>query len=200
MTYWCMKLYEALKNNHVGNDDFEEAFNDLTKEFHSALIQLFESVFGRFKQVEVITYVANTVTGHTEDPSENICYTLLSRLIKQVPINEFISMDGVYPLLRGMPKPIHEAAYDILHQYIPMQQEQISIEAALAGEDDEFAPQLTPELLSLLLETPSVEKVEDLVLEGNGTGESTEDTLRGCFLAWRLIFDHFEMAVSVQAK
>ena len=105
-------------------------------------------------------------------------------------------MDGVYPLLRGMPKPIQETAYGILHQYIPMQQEQISIEAALAGEDDEFAPQVAFELLSLVMETPSAEKLEEIVFDRTALGELAEESVRGCFLAWRLIFGHFGNAVS----
>lgn len=105
-------------------------------------------------------------------------------------------MDGIYPLLRGMPKPVQETAYEILHQYIPMQQEQISIEAALAGEDDEFSPQVAFELLSLVMETPSAEKLEEIVIDGKELGELGEESVRGCFLAWRLIFGHFENAVS----
>ncbi|KAF8475940.1 hypothetical protein BDZ91DRAFT_649678 [Kalaharituber pfeilii] len=193
MTYWSMKLYETLKSSHTGNDDFEDAFKDHQKKLHSTLIQLFESVFGDSYTTDY-SLSSNTVIGPTDDPSENICYQLLARLVQEIPVREFKSMDGIYPLLRKMPKPIHEAAYKILHEYIPMQQEQISIDAALAGEDDEFQPQLTPELLSLVLETPSADKMEDLLLEASPVGELVEEAIRGCFLAWRLIFDHFEKA------
>lgn len=174
MTYWCMKLYDILKTNYKDNDDYEEAFYKYEKELHKVLIQLFESV-----------------QTPTEDPAENICYTLLARLVREIPVDEFKSMDAIYPLLRGMPKPIQETAYEIVHQYIQMQQEQISIEAALAREDDEFAPQVTFELLSLVMETPSAEKLEELVFDGMALGELAEESIRGCFLAWRLIFCHF---------
>lgn len=108
-------------------------------------------------------------------------------------MDEFPSMEGIYPLLRGAPKSIQERAYEILHQYIPKQQEDISVEAALASEEDEFTPQLAPELLSLVLETPSNDLLEDLIFDGR-QGETIND-VRGCFLAWRLIFDHFQNAV-----
>jgi len=104
-------------------------------------------------------------------------------------------MDGIYPLLRCTPKPTQETAYEILHQYTPLQQEQVSIEAALAGEDDEFAPQIAFELLSLVMETPSAEKLEGIMFDEEALGELTEESVRGCFLAWRLVFDHFTNAV-----
>lgn len=104
-------------------------------------------------------------------------------------------MDEIYPLLGGMLRPIQETAYEILNQYIPLQQEQISIEVALAREDDDFAPQLAPELLSLVLDTPTAEKLEDLIFDGNLAGEFTEEPIRSFSLAWRLIFKHFEKAV-----
>ena len=122
-----------------------------------------------------------------------MCYSLLAQLVQEIPVDEFSSMEGIYPLLRGAPKPIQERAYEILHQYIPKQQEDISIEAALAGEEDEFTPQLAPELLSLVLETPSSDTLEDVIFDGR-QGEIIND-IRGCFLAWRLIFDHFPKAV-----
>ena len=189
MTYWCMRLYETLGTygGEYGNE-----FMKWRKQFQAILIHLFTSVGGQLLHPSIHTD-CNTSLGYTEGSPGNICFSLLAQLVKEIPVDEFSTMEGVYPLLRGAPKPIQERAYEILHQHIPMQQEEISVEAALAREEDEFTPQLAPELLSLVLETPSNDLLEDLIFGGR-QGE-TINGVRGCLLAWRLIFDHFQKAV-----
>lgn len=85
---------------------------------------------------------------------------------------------------------IQEAVYDILHRMVPAGQEQVSIDAALAKDDDTNI-QLPPELLSIIMDAPHVSQTSVHV-----PGELPLD-LRGYLLSWILIFDHFQNSVSI---
>lgn len=88
------------------------------------------------------------------------------------------------------------AAFEILHQWIPLAQENISLEAALGNlsvdePGSENSIQLPLELLSILMEAPSARELE----ESSILKRSMPVELRGYLLTWVLIFDHFEKAV-----
>jgi hypothetical protein len=85
-------------------------------------------------------------------------------------------------------RPIQKAAFDILHQYIPTQQEQLSVDVALSA-DLASSLQLPAEILSLVIEAP--ELPDDHEIE---TANEMPIAVRGYLLSWILIFDHFENA------
>lgn len=77
MVYWCMKLYETLKTNYEGNDDYEGAYYKYKKEFHKALIQLFESVQGRLVYLVSLKGIKLTLTQVTQKTLQKM-YAILS--------------------------------------------------------------------------------------------------------------------------
>lgn len=97
----------------------------------------------------------------------------------------------VYPLLGTQSRPIQKAAFGILHQWIPSQQEQISVDVALSG-DAASSLRLPPEILSLVIDTPEV--LEEVDVE---FAIEIPLPVKGYLLSWILVFDHFENAVSI---
>ena len=93
--------------------------------------------------------------------------------------------EELYPLLYVESQPVQQTAFDILHKQIPAAQEQISIDAAL----EKTTARLPEELLSLILDAPTVAMLEDANLERN-----VPLPLRGYLLSWLLVFDHLEHA------
>jgi hypothetical protein len=85
-------------------------------------------------------------------------------------------------------RPIQKVAFEILHQYIPTQQEQLSVDVALSA-DLASSLQLPAEILSLVIEAP--ELPDDYEIEAVN---EIPIAVRGYLLSWILIFDHFENA------
>ena len=81
---------------------------------------------------------------------------------------------------------LQEAAYNILQDKIPIQQEQISLEAALS---DTFAAKLPDQLLSLIL-APPISDLNDAV----SFRREIPPPRRTYLLGWVLIFDHWKNA------
>jgi hypothetical protein len=77
---------------------------------------------------------------------------------------------------------IQQAAFDLIHKQIPAAQENISFDAALENK----TAQLPDELLSLILEAPTLDSLADESFE-----RSMPRSLQGYLFSWRLLFDHF---------
>lgn len=97
-------------------------------------------------------------------------------------------MNKAFPLLTAHSRVVQRAAYIVLHRYIPEVQEQVSLDVALSN----TSIRLPDELLSLLLESPTMESIsasfgEDRMWTG----------LRSYLLSWKVVFDHFTNAVSL---
>ncbi|KAF2011902.1 hypothetical protein BU24DRAFT_495013 [Aaosphaeria arxii CBS 175.79] len=110
---------------------------------------------------------------------------VLARQISKVPFEHLESTEELFPLLYVESQPVQQSAFDILHKQIPALQEQISIDAAL----DKSTARLPEELLSLILEAPTVAALADADFE-----RSIPLPLRGYLLSWLLVFDHLEHA------
>lgn len=91
----------------------------------------------------------------------------------------------MFPLLTAHSRTVQRTAYTLLHRYVPQSQEQVSFDVALS----KAAVSLPDELLSLLLETPSM----DLVLRSYGD-DRTWTGIRSYLLSWKIVFDHFTNA------
>jgi hypothetical protein len=116
---------------------------------------------------------------------------VLARQIAKIPLEHLDSTEELYPLLYVESQPVQQAAFNILHKQIPASQEQISIDAALS----KSAPRLPEELLSLIIEAPTV-----AALAGANFERSVPLALRGYLLSWLLVFDHLEHAVSLYIR
>lgn len=114
---------------------------------------------------------------------------LLTRQLLKSPANSINRIDAkvLYPLLTCKSSHIPHAAFHLLHRKIPAEQEQVSLEAVLAKTDDSRLPE---ELISLILEPPTLERTEHTY---SSTGLPV-DFGRSYLLGWKLVFDHWSNA------
>jgi hypothetical protein len=110
---------------------------------------------------------------------------VLARQIAKVPLKRLESAEDLFPLLYVESQPVQQAAFNILHKQIPATQEQVSIDAAL----EKTKPRLPEELLSLVLESPTLSALSEADFE-----RSVPLPLRGYLLSWLLVFDHLSHA------
>lgn len=120
-----------------------------------------------------------------------IVNTQIARQLRDFDVTLVADPGPVYPLLGTQSRPIQKAAFDILHRWIPSQQEQISVDVALSG-DAASSLQLPPEILSLVIDTPEAPEEVDVEF-----ANEIPPAVKGYLLSWILVFDHFENAVSV---
>ena len=111
---------------------------------------------------------------------------VLARQIVTVPLEHLESAGDIFPLLYVESQYVQQSAFDILNKQIPAAQEQISIDAAL----EKTTARLPEELLSLILEAPTVAGLAEADFERN-----IPLPLRGYLLSWLLVFDHLTYAV-----
>lgn len=109
----------------------------------------------------------------------------LAVLIISTPMKRLQDMSELFSLLDSNCESIQQAAYYLLHKYIPRQQEQVSVNAAL----DKKAARLPDELLSLILQNPAAAGFADT------SYDDILHLLRGYLFSWVLVFDHFQSAV-----
>lgn len=81
---------------------------------------------------------------------------------------------------------LQEAAYKLLHDYIPSVQEEQSVEKALSKE---YRGTLPEELLSLILAPPPMSVLAEARFD-----RTVPSSLRSYLLSWKLIFDHWTHA------
>lgn len=173
VVFATLKLFQTLRSLRRENDDIEDAWNNSTVPLYGGLIDLLRS---------------------SRQPDEqhqprNLCNALMARQAKTMDLKYLEGPGEIYPLLNVRSRSIQEAAFEILHRHIPSMQEQVSIDAAFSREET-FQLQLPAELLSLVLEPPTMSEVEGLSF-----ARSMPLALRGYLLTWILIFDHFENSV-----
>ncbi|QMW42979.1 hypothetical protein AFCA_007199 [Aspergillus flavus] len=163
------RLFACLRSivgNEDSNDDVKDTwsdrkaglFNDLT-----ATIKEFDS--------SITFYQPRDVT-----------VDLLCRLINSISIETLEDVSRIFPLLTAQSRAVQRAAYTVLHRYIPSVQEQVSFDVALS----KTAVKLPDELLSLLLEAPTM----DSISLSYGDDKVWAD-IRSYLLSWKIIFDHF---------
>lgn len=170
LTHASLKLYAALRklaDSPEANDDLLEALKENEKPVHLGLISLLQSASG--------------IADDTHQPLM-VTNELLARQISQLPQKPLEDAEDMFSLLYTPSQAIQGAAFDLLHKHIPQAQEQISFDAAL---DDKTA-QLPDELLSLVIEPPTLQSLADASFD-----ITMPLSLQGYLYSWRLIFDHF---------
>ena len=149
------------------NDDLVDALKDRQNQVHNGMINLLKS--------------ANGIDDETHQPLM-ITHELLARQIASLPYKSIPDVDDLYPLVYASSRPIGQATFDLLHKQIPAAQEQISFNAALENK----TAQLPDELLSLIIEAPTLDSLVDASFDG-----TMPLSLQGYLYSWRLLFDHF---------
>lgn len=110
---------------------------------------------------------------------------VLCRLVNTISIENLEGVNKLFPLLTAQSRVVQRAAYTVLHRYIPSTQEQVSFDVALS----KSAVKLPDELMSLLLEAPTMESI------ASEYGDKAWTAIRSYLLSWKVVFDHFSNAV-----
>ena len=165
-----IKSSENAKDEDERNDDVIEAWDDYENEINGSMINCLK--------------VPRKVSDEQHQPLM-IFNEVLSREISRIPTNKISNAEELYPQLYSPSPAVQQAAYRLLHRYIPSKQAQISLDAVL----EKTSARLPDELLSLILETPVAADLHDEDFERIAPLQ-----LRGYLLSWLLVFDHFTNA------
>ncbi|KAH8698598.1 putative RING zinc finger protein [Talaromyces proteolyticus] len=149
-----------------------ESNDDLVDAWAEAKNDLFESLISSLYRIDS--------SSSTYQPRD-ITADLLRRELLSVPVDSLAGRTDIFSLLAVQCKDIQQAAYEILHRYIPRAQEQVSFDVALSKTN----VNLPDELLSLLLEAPKADMITFMNDEKAWLG------LRSYMLSWKVVFDHF---------
>lgn len=182
----CVK---TMAESDDGNDDLQDAWS----ERKGGLFNDLASTIGKFSKIFSAAQLrGSSVSSHKLDSSitfhqpRDVAVDLLQRLINAISIEKLDDVSGVFHLLTAHSRAVQRTAYTILHRYIPLAQEQVSFDVALS----KTPVSLPDELVSLLLETPSMQMIS------LGWGDDKMWTgIRSYLLSWKVVFDHFLNAV-----
>jgi len=119
---------------------------------------------------------------HTQ-PQE-IVDAILCRQVDKIPLGHCEDLSELYGLVASESRAIQTAAFTILNKALPAAQDQISVGVLLEKED----ARLPDELLSLLLDAPTLESYPDELIAQFPT------PVRSYLLSWHLVFDAFRAA------
>lgn len=187
------RLFACLRSivgNEDSNDDVKDTWSDRKAGLFNDLTATIKE-FGQYMLVDEWTYCANeTDSSITFYQPRDVTVDLLCRLINSISIETLEDVSRIFPLLTAQSRAVQRAAYTVLHRYIPSVQEQVSFDVALS----KTAVKLPDELLSLLLEAPTM----DSISLSYGDDKVWAD-IRSYLLSWKIIFDHFVNAVCISA-
>ncbi|MCJ1380931.1 hypothetical protein MMC17_004040 [Xylographa soralifera] len=172
--YATLRLYDTLKRLVTTSDENEDLIDSWAQAKQIAdesLVKLMQS--------------QTDVSDKTNQP-RRIVNELLERLLTKPYPMSYKAPRDLYPVIAFESAALQRAAYQMLHKYIPENQEELSIEAALSKT---FEAKLPEELLSLILAVPQFD--EPLTLDW---GPSLPLHLNGYLLSWILVFDHWSNA------
>ncbi|KAK0620565.1 hypothetical protein B0T14DRAFT_567308 [Immersiella caudata] len=110
--------------------------------------------------------------------------TILCRMLERIPLGHIGDLEALYGLVAADSREIQTAAFGLLHRALPAVQEQLSVDILLEKKD----ASLPDELLSLLLDAPTLEMYPEEVLD------QFPPAVRSYLLAWHLIFDAYSKA------
>lgn len=165
-----LKLLGTLRRmakSEDANDDLVEALQKEDEQIRRELIRLLLEANGNHDEANQPLLIT---------------HELLARQLASLPYKPVQQADELYTLLNSASRPVMEAGFGLLHQHIPAAQEQISFDAALENK----TAQLPDELLSLILEAPTLDSLADASFD-----RMMPLSLQGYLFSWRLVFDHF---------
>ncbi|UNI13364.1 hypothetical protein JDV02_000114 [Purpureocillium takamizusanense] len=164
--YSSLKLYKALEGIQESNDDLQEALKDFSTTKSRGLVELLK-----------------LPRDSTSQPLE-IVDAILCRELEKMPVSRIPDPVSLFPLVASDSRDIQTAAFNMLHKKIPERQEQEAVETLLDKKD----ARLPDELLSLLLDPPTLDKYSDEALA------EFPSSIRCYLLTWKLLFDAFSGA------
>jgi hypothetical protein len=141
------------------------------------------------RKVKLFTALASTIdtfdSATTFNQPRDIAVEHLRRLINNIPAENLEDVSETFYLLTAHSRAVQRTAYTILHHYIPHAQEKVSFELALS----KAAVTLPDELISLLLEPPSMQMVNSAYGD-----DKMWTSMRSYLLSWKVVYDHFTNA------
>ncbi|KAG7124989.1 E3 ubiquitin-protein ligase listerin like [Verticillium longisporum] len=161
-----LRLMNALESISEPNDDLVDAIQEAAENKSRALLTLLE--MPREKSTQPLEIIDG----------------LICRQVEKIPLKHVADLSDLYGLVSSESRDIQTAAFSLLHRSLPAKQEQLSIDVLLEKSD----ARLPDELLSLLLEAPTLEKYSDEVLAQFPTA------IRSYLLTWCLVFDAYSTA------
>ncbi|KAK4442443.1 hypothetical protein QBC34DRAFT_25201 [Podospora aff. communis PSN243] len=163
--YATLKLMAALMDASEGSDDLTEAVAEHAQDVSRGLIELLKAPTEASQPTQIVD-------------------TLLCRMLERVPLSHIGDLEALYGPVAADSREIQTAAFGLLHRALPAAQEQLSVDILLEKKD----ASLPDELLSLLLDAPTLETYPEEVLD------QFPSAVRSYLLAWHLIFDAYSKA------
>lgn len=182
-------LYERLAAED-SNDDLVEVWEEHGKDLPGILLGPLMQ-YNKYEQDA--EQIRSSRSGNKELLSarhrpRSIVMGMLGRLMARLPVDNVECIEEIYPLLTSDDREVQSTAFDLLHRKIADRQEQLSLDLALSKQ----AAHIPEELLSLLLDAPTMEEIS----ESTQVSDVRWVGPRSYLLAWKLLFDHFTKAVS----
>ncbi|KAI0478868.1 hypothetical protein GGR56DRAFT_632310 [Xylariaceae sp. FL0804] len=161
-----LRLMSNLEALQEPNDDLTEALQASSDKRSAALMELLKLPRVKFTQ-----------------PLE-IVDSMVCRQVEKLPLHHIKDLSDLYGLVASDSRPIQTASFTILSKALPAAQEQLSVDVLLEKKD----ARLPDELLSLLLDAPTLDAYSDDILARFPT------PIRSYLLSWHLVFDAFQAA------
>ncbi|KXH45074.1 hypothetical protein CSIM01_01203 [Colletotrichum simmondsii] len=161
-----LKLMTTLETLSEPNDDLVDAIKEFAETKSLSLIELLK--LDREK---------------TTQPLE-IVDAIICRQVNKIPLKHINDLSDLYGLIAADSRSIQTAAFNLLHYALPARQEELSVNVLL----DKTDARLPDELLSLLLDAPTLDRYPDEILA------QFPLAIRSYLLSWHLIFDAFSTA------
>ncbi|KAI1760988.1 hypothetical protein GGR53DRAFT_507201 [Hypoxylon sp. FL1150] len=161
-----LRLITTLQSLEEPNDDLIDILQSTEEKRSAALLELLK--LHRVKETQPLEIVDS----------------IICRQVEKLPLDHIKDLSEIYGLVASDSRTIQTAAFILLHKALPAAQEQLSFDVLLEKKD----AQLPDELLSLLLDAPTLEAYPDDVLARFPT------SIRSYLLSWHLIFDAFKGA------
>ncbi|KAH6894594.1 hypothetical protein B0T10DRAFT_257700 [Thelonectria olida] len=158
-----LRLFKTLESLQEPNDDLVDALKEFDGAKPRALLELLRLPRDASSQ-----------------PLE-IVDAMLCREVGKIPLRHVKNLSDIFGLVASESRDIQTAAFNLLHRAIPAQQEQKSVDILL----DKTDARLPDELLSLLLDAPTLEKYSDEMLA------EFPSPIRSYLLSWKLVFDAY---------
>ncbi|TQN74076.1 E3 ubiquitin-protein ligase listerin [Colletotrichum shisoi] len=161
-----LRLMTVLEIMSEPNDDLADALKEFAETKSLSLIELLK--LDRAKSTQPLEIVD----------------AIICRQVNKIPLKHVNDLSDLYGLIAADSRSIQTAAFNILHYALPAQQEELSVNVLLEKTD----ARLPDELLSLLLDAPTLERYPDEVLA------QFPLAIRSYLLSWHLVFDAFSTA------
>ncbi|KAK7981568.1 hypothetical protein PG988_003806 [Apiospora saccharicola] len=162
----ALRLLTTIQGLEEPNDDLVDVLQSTVEARSAALLELLN------------------LSHEQETQPLEIIDTMVCRLVEKIPLDHVKDLSDLYGLVAADSRTIQTAAFSVLHKALPAAQEQLSLDVLL----DKKTAKLPDELLSLLLEAPTLDAYSDEALARFPT------PIRSYLLSWHLVFDAFKAA------